>query len=351
MVTVAITGVAGLLGSSLAAELDGNTAVDRIVGLDLAAPHQVSSDKLAFREVDIRDPNFDRYLDDVDVLVHLAFQMDPIRDLDTMRSINIDGTRNVFEAAVRAGVDKVVYNSSAVAYGAHPDNDFPLTEDSPLRANPGFPYAEHKLELERWLDEWLREHDDDLTVTVLRPTVVAGPGVDNFITRMSFESPRPVLVRGHRPPLQFVHVEDVVSALVHVIEEDLPGAFNVSAEGWLSMDEVLAVAGRKPAEVPEEVAFTTTERLWDLGLSEAQPGVVPYYMHPWVVSPEKLIETGWRPKRSNRDALAQLVEEHRDWIAVGTLRARRSTLRRIAAVTGLLAGAATVRAIVRRRRS
>ena len=349
MVTVAITGVGGLLGRRVAAELDVRDDVDRIVGLDIHPPSGLSSDKLHFREADVRDPGFARFLDDVDVLIHLAYQMDPLRDIATMRSVNVEGTQNVFTAAAEAGVDKIVYASSAVVYGAHPDNDFPLAEESALRANPEFPYAEHKLEVERWLEDWAPQHDE-LTITILRPAIVAGPGVDNFIVRISFESPRPMIVRGHRPPLQFAHIDDVVSAFVHAVDQDLPGAYNVSAEGWLSMDEVVALSGRKPTEVPEEVAFTATEQMWRLGLSEAQPGVVHYSMHPWVITPEKLLASGWRPKHSNRDALTELLEEHRDWVAVGRFRARRSTLRRAGAVTGLLAAAAVARGILRRRR-
>ena len=63
-----------------------------------------------------------------------------------MRDFNVRGTRNVFESARAAGASKVVYVSSGVAYGAHPDNDVPLTEESPLRANPDFPWADYDIE-------------------------------------------------------------------------------------------------------------------------------------------------------------------------------------------------------------
>ena len=82
-----------------------------------------------------------------------------------------------------------------------------------------------------------------------------------------------MLVRGHKPPLQFVHVDDVVSALVHVIDHGLDGVYNVTAEGWLSMDEVTAIVGRRTVALPEEVAFSIAERLWRLGLGEQPPGI------------------------------------------------------------------------------
>lgn len=339
MATVAITGVGGLIGRRLVRELDLRGSVERIVGLDVRTPAGLSSPKLHLRHADVREPGFADLLDGVDVLVHLAFQLDPIADESLMRSINIAGTQNVFEAAAAAGVGKIVYVSSGVAYGAHPDNDFPLTEDSPLRANPDFSYAEHKAEVEHWLADWTPAHPE-VTVTILRPSIVAGPGVENFITRL-LEAPRFTAVTGHKPPLQFAHVDDVAGALAHAIDESLPGAYNVTSEGWLSFDEVTAIGGTKVAWVPEEVAFTAAERLWKLGLGESPPGFVHYVMHPWVLSVDKLTATGWQPKHSNRDALAELVEEHRGWVSFGRVRAERAKIKAaggaVAALLGLLA--------------
>jgi nucleoside-diphosphate-sugar epimerase len=347
MATVAVTGVGGLIGRRLVAELDRDDDVERIVGLDLRAPEGLTSPKLAFAVGDVRDPAIASALQGVDVVVHLAFQMDPLHDEATMHAVNVDGTRNVAEAARRAGARRLVYVSSGVAYGAHPDNDFPLTEDSPLRANGPFNYAEHKLEVEEWLWPWAEAHPE-LQVTVLRPSIVAGPGVQNFISRQ-MEAPRFTAVKGHKPPMQFAHVDDVAAALAHVIDKDLVGAYNVTSEGWLSFDEVTALLGRKVVAVPEEVAFSLTERLWELGVGEAPPGQVHYLMHPWVLSVDKLVATGWRPTHSNRDALVETVREHAGWIAVAGVRVRRSMLRGGVAAVGAGLAALLLLARVRRR--
>lgn len=350
-VTVAVTGAGGLLGRRLIDRLLADPAVDRVVALDVRVDGLPSDARLERRTADIRDPRFAEHLDGVGVLFHLAFILDPIRDESRMREVNVEGTHNVFEAAVEAEVGKVVYTSSAVAYGAHPDNDLPLHEGSPLRANPGFNYAEHKRDVERWLWPWLEDHPD-LTVTVLRPAIVAGRGIDNFITRQ-LELLRPVAIRGYRPPLQFVHVDDVVSALLHAFHRDLGGAYNVAAEGWLSHDEVAAITRRRPVDLPEEVAFTVTDRLWELGLAEAPPGELHYLMHPWVVSVDELVATGWSPRYTNREALAELVEDHRPYVTL----ARGVRLRRRDLYVGLVGAAvaaaagtvAVVRRLVRRR--
>lgn len=351
MVTIAVTGIGGLVGGELLARLEERDDVERIVGLDLHPPVGVTSSKLDFRHADIRDAGLSRIFEGVDVLVHLAFQLDPIQDERTMRDINVGGTQNVFEAARDAGVHQIVYPSSAVVYGAHPDNDFPLTEESPLRANPDFNYGEHKAEIEHWLWPWIEQRDAPM-VTVLRPAIIVGPGIQNFISRL-FEMPMPLTVRGHRPPLQFVHVDDVVSAIDLAVDNDeMAGAFNVAAEGWLSWDEVLAIVGKRAVEVPEEVAFASVDRLWRLGLGDVPPGIVHYFMHPWVVSPAKLIEHGWRPKHTNRDVCAVLGEQTEEWVTVGRTRVHRSRLRRIArGILGGLVAVVGLRLLRRLRRS
>lgn len=340
MTTIAITGVSGLVGRRLVQALEQRPEVTRIVGLDRFTPEGLNGSKFVFRSADVRDPDIDAALTGVDVLVHLAFQLDPIHDEQLMRAVNVDGTINVIEAAERAGVGHVVYPSSVVAYGAYADNELPLTEDSPVRGTPGLNYSEHKRDVEHWLADWVAE-DRSTEVCVLRLALVMGPGVQNFVTRI-LEGPRFTAVRDYTPPLQFVHLDDAVAAFEHAIDQRLTGVYNVAAEGWLSFDEVLALVDRRVVSIPEELAFTTAERLWKLGIGEHPPGVVSHLMHPCVLSPAKLVATGWQPKVTNREALQETVREHRDYVAVGGLRTRRSTIRRATAGAGLACSAAAV---------
>ncbi|HJR18422.1 MAG TPA: SDR family oxidoreductase [Actinomycetota bacterium] len=325
---VAVTGVSGYLGRRLLRALDDDPMVERVVGLDVAEPH-AGSPKLEFHQIDVRDARLVKILPGVDVVVHLAFQFEPIRDAALTRAINVDGTRNVLEGAGATGVRKLIHVSSATVYGAHPDNDFPLTESSPLRANPDFAYAWHKLEAERMIEAFQEDHPE-VVVTVLRPAIVFGPNVQNFISRM-LEAPRVTTVKGYEPPLQLVHEEDVASAIHFAIERDMPGAFNVSADGWMTSDEVLAIAGKKRVELPEAVAFALAERLWKVGVAEAPPGELHFVMHPWVVDNAKLKAAGWTPGHGNQETLTEAIEAHRPWIAVGRARMRKDDLAKSAA--------------------
>ncbi|MBI4728624.1 MAG: SDR family oxidoreductase [Acidobacteria bacterium] len=347
MSVVAVTGIAGYLGQRLLRLLEADPGVERIVGVDIGEPAHVSP-RLEFHQMDVRDVRLGKALAGAGVLVHLAFVLNPIRDEERMGSINVEGSRNAFEAAASAGVEKIVYASSAVVYGAHPDNDFPLTEESPLRANSDFPYAAHKLEVERWI-ETFRERRREIVVTVLRPATVFGPGVDNFMSRQ-FEAPRLLTVGGYRPPLQLVHEEDVASALELAVRADLPGAYNVSADGWLSRAEALSLLGKKQVELPEAVAFEIAERLWRLGLTLSPAAELHYTMHPWVLDNSKLKAAGWRPRHGNRETLLEAYETLRPWVSLGAMRARREDLVRGAAATlGVVSAAALLRRARRRR--
>ena len=341
---VAVTGSGGLVGQRLVAALAGDPAVDRVVALDVAQQRVPAG--VAAGVADVRDPAIGDQLGGVDVLVHLAFQLDPIHDEQAMREVNVDGTRTTLTAAVEAGVTRIVVASSATVYGAHPDNDVPLTESSPRRPPDDFSYARHKGEVEDWLWGWAGELPDEVTVTVLRPAIIAGPGVENFITRQ-LELPRFVTVAGHRPPLQVVHVDDAVEAFRLAATSDMPGAYNVAAPGWLSMDEALAVVGRRRLDLPEEVAWSTAAALWKVGLGEAPAGQLPYVMHPWVVDVRRLEAAGWTATHSNRDALADLAAEHAPYVRLGPVRARRDRIGWGAGAVLGLAGVALLRALRR----
>ena len=328
--------------------LGADDSVTRILGFDVRPPAK-GHHKLVFDEVDVRSPGLAARLEGVDCLVHLAFVMDPIRDESVMRDVNVNGSQNVFKSAGRAGVPSVVYTSSAVVYGAHPDNPVPLTEEAPLRANLDFSYAAHKLEVEYVLREFESEHPET-HVVVLRPAIVFGPRADNAWSH-ALEQPVLFGVAGYAPPLQLVHEDDVARALQWAVTTEARGAFNLAAEGWLDAAEALDVAGRRARFLPEPLAFALAARLWRLGLSEVPAGYLHYVMHPWVVSTDKLVAAGFRCSRSQVETLRATVEATRHHVRIGRRRVRRGHLLK-GAVAGVgLAGAAGAALAFRARRN
>jgi UDP-glucose 4-epimerase len=345
--TVAVTGASGYVAGRLIEELCADDRIGRVLGFDVRPP-AFTHDRFVFDEVDVRNPALEARFIGVDVVVHLAFIMDPIHDEDEMRDVNVNGSQNIFNSAGKAGVKKIVYTSSAVAYGAHPDNEIPLTEDAPLRANLDFSYAAHKLEVEYVVREF-RQEFPDVTFTLFRPAIVFGPNVDNAWSH-ALQMPVLFAVQGHAAPLQFVHETDVARALHQSVFENWDGAYNLAAEGWLEPDEMLEVIGRKRFELPEPIAFGLARRMWSLGLAEAPEGFLHYVMHPWVVSTEKLAAAGFRAEVSNRAAFTETVERARGLVRIGHRSLKRGDIAKGAAAMGLLGAAAALRTVRRRAR-
>ena len=302
---VAITGVAGFLGQGLLRRLTG-TMPRQIVGLDVADP-AFRPRELEMHLVDVTRADLTPLLEGVEVLVHLAGVHDAIPGEELMARVNVTGTRRVLEAAGAAGVRQVVLVSSATVYGAWANNPIPLNEDAPLRPNPGFPLAAHKAEAERLLAEWGTAHPE-AKVTVLRLATVIGPRADHALARM-LRSRLPMGLAGASAPVQFVHEEDAVEAIALAVAGDLPGLYNVAADGWLSRDDLRGLLGRRfQPGVGPELAERILGHLWPAGLVDLPPSVIPYLVHPWVVAIDRLRAAGWSPAHSNEEAVLACVE-------------------------------------------
>ena len=345
MATVAVTGASSVIAGALLQRLAAEPGVETLLGLDVDAPSMPPA-KLQFRTADIRDPLLPNALRGAEVIVHAAMTPGPIIDQDEMFAVNVSGTRNLLAAAEAVGARHLVHLSSGVVYGAHESNAVPLDERCRLRASPHFPWAFHYVLTEELVAQWARAHPD-VTVTVLRPALVLGAGIDTALTR-HLEQPLLPLVKGSDPPLQVVAVDDLADAVAFVVREELAGQFNVSCDGWLSAREVSSILGRPFVHLPEAIAEAGAAALWSRKLVAAPPGALHYLAEPWVLSSQRLHEAGWAPTRSNREVLRDFAAEHAQWISVGTLRARRQRVATVGAGAPL---AAMLALAVYRRRS
>ena len=294
-----ITGGSGYIGSRLVQRLIEREDTERILICDVRPP-RVFRPKVEYRPLDVRDAAAVRAMvggERPDALVHLAFLLNPIHDEDLMYDVDVGGTHNVLEAANEAEVGQVLVTSSATAYGAFPDNPVPITEEHPVRGVPDFAYARDKAECDRLCQLWALRHPER-TMTIVRPCIVFGPNVDNYLLRLwtkaaffpDFGLPDP-------PGVQFVHEDDVVEAVTVLLEGRHGGAFNIAADGLMSAEEFSERLGKPRRKVRLSLYWKLADVLWKLRLSETPAGNLHFAVHPWVVSNEKLKrETGWRPR-------------------------------------------------------
>jgi len=334
------------VGHALALRLVESEQVKKVLAID---ERRGDVPGATWRVLDVRDPAIAEKLRGADVVVHLAVDLDLESDPKARSAFNVRGTQTVLTAAAAAGVRRVVLCTSAMVYGAQADNDVPLAEDAPLRATSEASFVDDLLEIERLGRRAPRAHPG-LNVTILRPAVLVG-GTDTALTRY-FESPRLLVVAGSRPCWQFCHVEDLVSALEYAVLEKVDGEMAVGCDGWLEQEEVEELSGIRRMELPPAIAFGAASRLHRLGLTPSPAGDLAYTMHPWVVSGSRLHDAGWRPKWTNEEVLAELLEEvaGRNSVAGRRLGRKDATTLGAAGATVALVGAAAVVRRARKRR-
>ncbi len=347
---VAVTGAAGTLGADVVRRLAATRGVREVVAVDVE--RGAAARKVRWRLTDVRDPLLARSLAGVDAVVHLAGLHHPDVAPAVRRAANVRGTANVLEAASAAGVRHVTLVTSAMVYGALPDNPVPLDENAPLRAPRDDSLVGDFVEVERQAESH-RHTDPGVTVAVLRPATLCGPGADSVLTR-HFESPRLLVVRGSTPLWQFCHVDDLAAAIVTAVTSGLDGPYDVAPDGWLTQAEVEAVAGKRRLELPSVVAFATADRLHRAGISRAPSSELAYLAYPWVVAGHRLRAAGWSPEHGNADALRAQLALADDGAGAARRAARTDATRAAAAgaagATAALIGAAAVVRARRRRR-
>jgi nucleoside-diphosphate-sugar epimerase len=344
---IAVTGAASGVGSSLAAHLARHPDVRNVVAID---DRRGDVAGVTWRVADIRDPVLTGKLGGVDVIVHLAPGADPDADARERSVQTVRGTQTVLTAAAAVGVKRVVLCTSAMVYGALPDNPVPLPEDAPLHALPEGGVIGDLLEIERLAASAPRAHPG-LTTTVVRPALLVGPGVDTVLTR-HFEAPRLLYLRGSKPAWQFCHVEDLVTALEYAALGRVEGVVTVGCEGWLEQEEIERLSGIRRIELPSSLAFGTAERLHRLGITPAPASDLQYLAYPWVVPSTTLREAGWRPVYDNVTAFQALLEDisGRHAVIARRLGRRDATIGAAGAAVAMVGTAALVRQARKRRR-
>lgn len=344
---VAVTGAAEGLGRALVTRLVDNPAFGKIVAID---DHRGDASGVTWRVVDVRDPALAGRLAGVDVVVHLDLDISLDADPTERRAYNVRGAQTVLTAAAAERVGRVVFVSTAMVYGARPDNPVPLDEDAPVEAEPDAGLVGDFLEIEQLAARAPAMHPG-VEVTVLRPAALVGPGVDTVITR-HFEAPRLLTAKGCPPRWQFCHVDDLVSALELTAFGDVRGAVAVGCEGWLEQDAVEEITGKRRFDLPATVTFSTAQRLHRIGVTPAPATDLHYVVYPWVVDTARLRSAGWRPAYDNAEALEALIAETTGrHAALGRRLARKeATLTAAGATVAVIGTAAIVRRARRKRR-
>ena len=292
-----ITGAAGFVGHHLTALLEASG--DTVVGVDRGnGPDLLDSD--GWRDLLTAERP--------DAVYHLGGFSDVggswATPVETFR-VNADGTLNVLQACIAAGVQRVLAVSSADVYGKVSLSELPLAEDSPLR--PVSPYAASKIAADYLgLQAWIGY---GLEVMRVRAFNHLGPGQSNRfvapalaerIALNELEGGEVVPVGNLTPRRDFTDVRDVVRAYRMLVEHGEPGeAYNVCSGVDIAISEL---ADRLVAMAHREMRLEGDQSL-------QRPVDVPVLRGDYT----KLNKaTGWEPEISIDQTLADLLDEWRD---------------------------------------
>lgn len=311
-----VTGGAGFLGINLIRHLLSKGW--SVTSLDIAEfTFEDVSEQIEIVRGDIRDIDcLAKAMADADVVVHTAAALPLDTEADIM-STEVQGTRNVMQAALDAGVERVVHVSSTAVYGI-PDHH-PLLETDGLQGVG--PYGMAKVLAE---DVCLEFRQKGLCIPILRPKSFVGPerlGVFAMLYDWAFDGKGfPLLGRGNNK-YQLLDVEDLCDAifLAATGERDaVNDTFNIGAKEFNSLaidfQAVLDRAGfgKKIRSFPAAPVVLGLKLLEKLGMSPLYQWIYETVDKESFVSIEKA-ETvlGFAPKYSNRDALLRNFDWYR----------------------------------------
>ncbi|WP_445148970.1 NAD-dependent epimerase/dehydratase family protein [Baekduia sp. Peel2402] len=310
---VAVTGPTGEIGKAFVRALERSRDVTSVVGMARRPfdPAQHGWKKVEYRQGDVLDrASVERLCEDADVVVHLAFVI--VAGSRESEHINLEGSRNVFEAAAQSGAKRLVYASSVAAYG-FPELDRPIVEDDPAAGNAAMPYSHHKAQVEGLLSEIVS--DADIDAYIFRPCIVAGPQAPLLIDQIPYvrwgdRLPGAVkamlaAVPGVRPvlpdpgvPFQLVHHDDVATALrAGVLGRGEPGAYNLAGPGTVTMGDVARAMGYISVRVPGIAVDATAEMIARLPALPDEMTWIEAVRRPTLMDTSRARkQLRWRPK-------------------------------------------------------
>ncbi len=316
MTTIAVTGAAGAVGRDVIDLLaaDGDL---KLVAIDRAMMRPPAG--VDVRQADVTSGALDLF-DGCDVVVHLA--EDPGRR--AVPAAALATLEPVLERVAAAGCAHLVILSSALVYGARAGNPVPLTEHHDRRPNAGLGYARAKSAVEERAERWADEAGVD--VALVRPTTTLSERKASHVAIAL----RAALARrddAFDAPLQFLHHDDLASAVAVVVRARGRGPYNVAPDHWIEAEEFrqLLAEIELPRPAPVNTALhwlsTTTGPRTDTDLG-------PYVRDPWVVANDRLRALGWEPTYTNEEAFVagtptprwrQVVERRRQEMALGAV--------------------------------
>jgi nucleoside-diphosphate-sugar epimerase len=230
--------------------------------------------------------------DGVDCIIHLSsIANDPCGDLNPQLTWEVSAlaTMQLADQAKRRGIKRFIYASSGSVYGVK--EELQVTEE--LELKPISEYNKTKMVGERVL----LSYKDDMVVQIVRPATVCGCSprmrldVSVNLLTMQALSKGKITVFGGDQVRPNIHIDDITDLYLHLIDHaEITGVFNAGFENISIMD----IAKMVTQYIPVDIAVT--------------PSNDP---RSYRINSDKLLATGFRPKKTVNDAIREIIEKHR----------------------------------------
>lgn len=285
-----ITGIAGYIGGLLTRKIVENND-GKVFGTDIKEPYV--KDIVTFYEADINDKEKLAEIiknKGIDTIIHLAFYSAPEGNEQDAYRVNVDGTKTVLTVAKENNIKRLVVPTSTAAYGSHPDNPVPLTEESPLRGNEFYYYSYHKRIQENLYKDFMEKHPN-IKVIILRPCALLGPHINNQTGVLLNSAVLLNPTNNRNTKVQFIHEDDAVEAFFLAAKSDVTGVFNIASEGITTIPEIAKIAGKKIFHLPYGVLYLLAVLAKKLGLTPVGGKSLKFSLNPIVADGSKFNRT------------------------------------------------------------
>lgn len=195
-----------------------------------------------------------------------------------------------------------------MVYGANWSNPAFLTEAHPIQGSKGYGYNRDMVEIESFCTGFCQQ-SPEMIITRLRFPGIIGPRSATPMNQYLSLKMIPVLF-GFDPMLQVIHETDVIRALVQAVELDIPGTFNVAAEGVLPLMGIIGRVGKLPIPIFHPFAYIASDLISvsRLPISKTSPIEWDYLRYRWVADLNRMREEfGFVPQYTAQEALGDLA--------------------------------------------
>ena len=308
--SVLITGVSGYLGLKIA-----NRLIDSgysVIGVDINRSSELS-DKVVFHKADIRSKEQiqEAFSNQIRTVIHAAALVPITKMYNDYKSVNVQGTQAVAEVTLEFQIPNFIQISSSSVYRA--------TSDAPMEPNAGLnpiePYGKSKLKAEAVVKEIF--NGTQVSLAIVRPRTIIGPdrgGIfELFFSWISESKPIFTIGKGDKP-FQFIHVDDLVDAILLLAQTSASGVFNVGTDSYGTLRSVfqeLILHARSKSRVIALPKILTIVVLFVLELVKLSPltswhyRTLPRAFHFNISSMKNL---GWSPKFSNVEMVTEAYD-------------------------------------------